>query len=85
MTEQEAANWMLEKLREDGFLYQETAAMQFAELEAAALSYYDSQGNLCVGKGVLKLFRAMTPEYVYERAGKFWRERLETDQDSRQQ
>lgn len=80
-----AADWMLAKLKEDKFLYQESAAMFLAELNDESLAYYDGSGNLCVGKSVLAEFNKLTPDYVYERAGKFWRERLETDQPGRQQ
>lgn len=85
MRADEAAAWMLQKLQEDGFLYQETAAMEFAELGDPELAYYDDNGSLCVGRSVLTEFRKITGDYVYERQGKFWRQRLETDAEGRQQ
>lgn len=76
---------MFERFRVQGFLYQEEAASHLLFLHDEALAYYDQSGNVCVGKAVLKRFNELTPEAVYERAGKFWRPRLSTDQPSRQQ
>jgi hypothetical protein len=85
MTEEEAAHWMLEYYEEFGFLYQEAAANHLFHLNDERLSYFDNSHNLCVGKGVLRIFNNLTPEAVYERSGKFWRKRLDTDQPGRQQ
>lgn len=85
MTVDEAAHWMLLEYQAAGFLYQESAASYLLHLNDENLVYFDSSSNLCVGKGVLKIFNALTPDAVYERSGKFWRRRLETDQPGRQQ
>lgn len=85
MTEEEAARWMLAEYEAVGFLYQESAASHLFQFNDEALAYFDASSNLCVGKGVLKIFNGLTPDAVYERAGKFWRRRLETDQPGRQQ
>ncbi len=85
MTEEEAARWMLDEYEEFGFLYQETAASHLFHLHDERLAYFDKNSNLCVGKGVLKIFNSLTPDAVYERGDKFWRRRLETDQPGRQQ
>lgn len=85
MTEEEAAIWMLKEFNEIGFLYQEAAASHLFHLNDEKLAYFDKSSNLCVGKGVLKIFNRLTPDAVYERSGKFWRCRLETDQPGRQQ
>lgn len=85
MTEEEAARWMLAEYKAAGFLYQESAASHLFQLNDEALTYFDASSNLCVGRGVLKIFNGLTPNAVYERAGKFWRRRLETDRPGRQQ
>jgi len=85
MTEDEAALWMLAEYERDGFLYQEAAATHLFQLQDETLAYFDKSSSLCVGKGVLKIFNKLTPDAVYERSGKFWRIRLETDQPGRQQ
>lgn len=85
MTEEDAAKWMLSEFQAVGFLYQESAASHLFHLHDERLAYFDARSNLCVGKGVLTIFNRLTPDAVYERAGKFWRLRLETDQPGRQQ
>ncbi|WP_248310683.1 hypothetical protein [Bosea sp. Tri-54] len=76
---------MIRQFDEFGFLYQEGAATYLFQFEDEKLAYFDKNSNLCIGKGVLALFNALTPDAVYERAGKFWRRRLETDQPGRLQ
>ena len=85
MNEDDAARWMLKRYEEVGFLYQEEAASHLFNLQDEHLAYFDKNSNLCLGKGVLAIFNSLTPDAVYERAGKFWRRRLETDQPGRQQ
>lgn len=85
MTKEEAAQWMLAEYQAAGFLYQETAASHLFHLNDEQLAYFDKDSNLCVGKEVLSIFNRLTPDAVYERSGKFWRPRLETDQPGRQQ
>lgn len=85
MTLEEAAFWMLEQYKAKRFLYQEEAASHLLHLHDEKLAYYDIHGNACVGKKVLVAFNKLTPNSVYERADKFWRDRLPTDQPGRQQ
>lgn len=85
MTEDEAATWMLRQYEAKRFLYQEEAATHLLHLHDSLLASYDAKGNVCVGKGVLARFNKLTPHAVYERAAKFWRDRLPTDQPGRQQ
>lgn len=85
MTPQEAADWMLEQFEAKRFLYQEEAASHLLHLHDEALAYYDQNGNVCVGKSVLAMFNKLTPDVVYERTDKFWRDRLPSDQPGRQQ
>lgn len=85
MSEDEAARWMLREYEKFGFLYQDGAASHLLQLSDERLAYFDQNSNLCVGKKVLVIFNSLTPGAVYERVGKFWRCRLETDQPGRQQ
>jgi hypothetical protein len=85
MTPEDAAAWMLKEFEAKRFLYQEEAASYLLHLHDSGLAYYDKTGNVCVGKAVLKCFTDLTPDVVYERSGKFWRDRLDTDQPGRQQ
>lgn len=85
MTAIEAADWMLAQYVAKRFLYQEEASSFLLHLHDEKLAYYDRNGNACVGKAVLAIFNRRTPDAVYERTGKFWRDRLTTDQPGRQQ
>jgi len=76
---------MLDRYDAQGFLYQEEAASHLLHLHDEQLAYYDANGNVCVGKKVLSEFNKLTPDAVYERAEKFWRVRLTTDEPGRQQ
>lgn len=85
MTPEEAAQWMLDRYEAERVLYQEAAASYLLHLHDEELAYYDASGNVCVGKGVLAIFNSLTPDAVYERGEKFWRDRLSTGQPGRQQ
>lgn len=85
MTADEAAQWMLRQFEAKRFLYQEEAASHLLHLHDLKLAYYDTGGNVCVGKAVLAAFNKLTPDAVYERVPKFWRDRLPSDQPGRQQ
>jgi hypothetical protein len=85
MTPEQSAAWMLGQYEAKRFLYQEEAASHLLHLHDENLAYYDANGNVCVGKAVLAAFNKVTPDAVYERTGKFWRDRLSTDQPGRQQ
>jgi len=76
---------MLDRFEAQRFLYQEEAASYLLLTDDETLAYYDANSNACVGKAVLSIFNKATPAAVYERAGKFWRDRLDTDQPGRQQ
>ena len=80
-----AAEWMLTQFITNRFLYHEEAASHLLHLDDPELAYYDTSGNVCVGKSVLTHFNDLTPDIVYQRVGKYWRDRLETDQPGRQQ
>lgn len=86
MTPGEAANWMVEQFEASNHvLYQEAAASHLLHLHNEALAYFDGSGNVCIGKAVLALFNKLTPDLVYERGDKFWRDRYLSDRTSRQQ
>lgn len=85
MTPQDAAEWLLEQFNAKGFLYQEEAASHLYHLQDGSLTYFDGNGNLCIGKPVLAIFNKLTPDAVYERGDKLWRNRLLSDLPGRQQ
>jgi hypothetical protein len=86
MNPAEAAAWMLERYEATNrVLYQELAASHLLHLHNEEVAYYDASGNVCIGKKVLAAFTKLTPDLVYERGDKFWRDRLPSDQPGRQQ
>jgi len=86
MTPTEAAEWMHERfLANNRILYQEDAATHLLHLHDEVLATFDANGNICIGKTVLAVFNTLTPELVYERADKFWRDRYDSDRPGRQQ
>lgn len=85
MTTDDAVQWMLERFARNRCLYQDEAASNFLHLKDSTLAYYDANGNVCIAKDILRRFNDATPDAVYERADKFWRPRLPTDQPGRQQ
>jgi hypothetical protein len=85
VTVYEASAWMVDRFHEKRFLYQKEAASHLLHLNDEQLAYYDSGNNVCIGKKVLIGFNQLTPDAVYERAGKFWRDRLPSDLPGRQQ
>jgi len=85
MTPVEAAQWMKSLLDENGMLYQSEAASELIAHDDDRLAYYDDQGSLCVGKAVLTAFRKITPDAVYLRTDKMWRQREDYHLPGRQQ
>ena len=86
MTPNDAAEWMLDRFAANNrVLYQEDAASHLLHLHDETLASFDASGNVCIGKAVLAAFTKLTPDLVYERADKFWRDRLSSDQPGRQQ
>jgi hypothetical protein len=85
MSPQDAAEWMFGQFLAKRFLYQEEAATHLLHLHDENLAYFDGTGNVCIGKAVLAAFNKLTPDLVYERADKLWRDRLPSDQPGRQQ
>ena len=76
---------MKETAENEGCLYQDHVANTLLEHDDDRLAYWDDMGSLCVGKEVLAAFRAITPDYVYERSTKLWRKREEYDLPGRMQ
>ena len=85
MTEDEAAEWMKQQVEERGRLNQEYAIRHLIGFGDERLVYLDKERNRCLGKKVLAAFRKKTPDVVYERADKSWRQRKDHDKPGRQQ
>ncbi|MBZ4684018.1 MAG: hypothetical protein PWP46_1644 [Fusobacteriaceae bacterium] len=79
------AEWMLEKIQLEDYVYQEEVVEEILEKFGEEFIYYNERGSLAINKNVLKEFRKISPDVVWERRGKCWRKRDEYDEPGRQQ
>ncbi len=68
------------ELERHGTLYQETAVYYIYRNLGKEFTYINENGNLAIGRGVLREFRRLTePGVVWERAERCWRRRAGYD------
>lgn len=86
MTPEEVAQWMLAELDRRQHLYQEDVAHQIRINFGEEFVYLNANGNIAIGRDVLKAFRALTGDAViWERGQRMWRRRATYDPPGRQQ
>jgi len=86
MTPKDVAEWMLEELKKDKYLYQETVVYDIAEKFGDEFTYTNDNGNLAIDKKVLDAFRKISETTViWERGTRMWRFREDYDEPGRQQ
>jgi hypothetical protein len=83
MNEDDAAKWLLERANSKLGIEQSTAAVKLSKFPN--LTYFDENGNLCISKVVLAKFRKISPDIVYSRSDKTWRQRASFDRKGRMQ
>lgn len=77
---------MADQLRESHWLYQDQTVYKIRDLFGEAFTYLNANGNLAIGKDVLREFRKLTDDVVvWERGARAWRLRGPHDQKRRQQ
>jgi hypothetical protein len=77
---------MVDQLDTSHWLYQQDTAAKVQHLFGASFTYFNSNGNLAIGKDVLREFKKLTGNtVVWERGQRAWRRRKEHDQAGRQQ
>ena len=82
----DVAQWMLQRLHENGELYQDEAVDEIERNFGSAFVYENENGNPAIDRGVLREFRRLTGEsVVWERGEQLWRRRSTDDEDGRQQ
>lgn len=82
----EVAEWMLNKLNQDGILYQEDAAFEIESQFGEEFVYINDNGNTAISKRVLAEFRKLTEDtVVWVRGEKYWRRRESYDEQGRGQ
>jgi len=85
-TVNEVARWMVEQMEGDQYMYQEVVVYEIASRFGDQFTYDNDNGNLAIGKDVLKEFRRLTKDtVVWLRGERAWRKREKGDKASRQQ
>ena len=76
MTAEDVASWMLEEVRREGCLYQETAVHDIAERFGQQFAYVNDNGNMSIHRDVLAAFRALSGDsVVWDKSERLWRPR----------
>lgn len=84
MTPKEAAQWMVEELGRVKWLDQEQVAYHLHE-HAPDLVFTNENGNLGIDKRVLTEFNKLTPDVVWSRGYRQWRNREPYDTPGKRQ
>jgi hypothetical protein len=84
-TQIEAADWMLQQIKDKGMLYQDFAA-DFLRKNSTSFADYNDEGQLRINNNVLASFKKLgNDSIVYVRADRYWRPRGPHDLPGRQQ
>jgi argonaute-like protein implicated in RNA metabolism and viral defense len=78
-TAKDVAAYMKSLLEESKFLYQEVVVYQIKKQFGSDFVYDNENGNLAIDRRVLKEFRSITPDVVWEREERCWRRRQKHD------
>ena len=85
-TAKDVAQYMKERLAKQRYLYQEVIVYDIESKFGSDFVYVNENGNLAIGRNVLKEFRKITPNVVWQRGERCWRLREKYDQpESRMQ
>lgn len=79
-TAKDVAEWMLAHFDTARYLYQETVVYKIKKQFGPDFVYNNANGNLAIGKDVLKEFRKLTEgKIIWERSEKAWRKLRPTE------
>jgi len=67
------AKFMLQYLTENKYMYHEDIAWEIKQKFGESFCYQNKNGNMSISKNVLKEFRDLTPNVVWERDNRCWR------------
>ncbi len=85
-TPRQVADWMLEQLKREDTLYQESAVGDIEDEFGDEFVYENENGNLAISKPVLAEFRKLTgTTVIWSRSERLWRFRERHDEPGRQQ
>ena len=79
-TAKEVAEYMKDQLYQQRYLYQEVIVYDIEAKFGSDFVYTNENGNLAIDPKVLKEFRKITPNAVWERGERCWRTREKYDQ-----
>jgi hypothetical protein len=83
-TARDAAEWMMERLKEVHYLQQSEAAGEIARRFGEEFVYENESGGLAIGRAVLKEFRKLNDKtVVWEGGEQQWRYREPYDEPGR--
>jgi hypothetical protein len=81
----DVAVFMVEELKRTKYLYQETVAYQIDQKFGPGFTSLNANGNSSINKDVLDAFNELTPDIVWVRGERMWRQREHYDKPGRQQ
>lgn len=68
------AQWMFQSVQSDGYLFQDSAVYEINSQFGDQFTYTNPNGNLAIGKDVLKEFKKISDgKVVWQRGDKSWR------------
>ena len=85
-TAADVATFMVERLKADTYLHQETVVYEIQEKFGDDFVHINQNGNMAIEKDVLAEFRKLTgDDVVWERGERLWRKREAHDERGRRQ
>jgi hypothetical protein len=85
-TPKDVAQWMLEELKRETYLYQNMVVYDIEEKFGEEFTHINDNGNPAIDQRVLKEFRKLTEQtVVWERGERLWRLREDYDDPGRRQ
>ena len=78
-THKQVATYMAQQLKKRKELYQEEVVYEIEYQFGSEFVYINENGNLAIDREVLKEFRKLTPNAVWERGNRLWRIRQNYD------
>lgn len=79
-TAKDVAAFMKTQLDQAKYLYQEVVVYKINKKFGSDFAYVNESGNFAIDRKVLKEFRKITPNVVWERGERCWRLREKYDQ-----
>jgi hypothetical protein len=82
-TNREVAEWMATQVPRHYILYQEWLVGRIQRRFGKEHVYVNAGGGLSISRGVLREFRKLTPDLIWDRSEKGWRKRYSHERSGR--